>query len=79
MAEDIRSLIIALVLGALWVVVLWQRQRHAELSESGVPVMVHRPSALWTKPRTPHDCPACRSPVARSLHAICPSIGSPLV
>jgi hypothetical protein len=65
MAEDIRSLIIALVLCALWVVVLWQCQRHAELSESGVPVMVQR---LLT-PRTPDNCPACRSPIAQPLTA----------
>ena len=56
MAGDIFSLIIAVVVGALCVIVLWDRRHHAQLD---------RPSATATrqrllKPRTPDACLACR-------------------
>ncbi|HSH79766.1 MAG TPA: hypothetical protein VLA19_14675 [Herpetosiphonaceae bacterium] len=66
MTEDICSLIIMLVVCALWVIVLQARQ-------------LDRPAASTThqrllKPRTPNDCPACRNHHAQPASVLPPTV-----
>jgi len=56
MAGDIFSLTLALVVCALWVIVLCDRQQPQHPDPP--PAMATRQRLL--RPRTPHDCPACR-------------------
>ncbi len=58
-------IIVLLVFSLMWLVFRWQRQPHC--GSSGVTATVHR----LLKPRTPHDCPACRQQSASSI------LGSP--
>ena len=59
MASDSCSLIIVLVLCALWLVSLWQRQYQIQPDRAAA-----TRERLLT-PRTPDDCPACRHQTAR--------------
>ena len=70
MAEDICLLIIVLVVCALWVLVLQDRQHRRQLD---------RPAASTTrqrllKPRTPNDCPACRNHHAQPAPVLPPTV-----
>lgn len=59
MASDICSLIIVLVLCALWLVYRWHRQQQIQPDRAAAT----RERLLL--PRTPDDCPACRRQTAR--------------
>ncbi len=70
MAEDICSLIIVLVVCALWVIALQARQHRR---------LLDRPAASTThqrllKPRTPNDCPARRNHHAQPASALPPTV-----
>ena len=70
MSEDIRALIVVLVLAALWLVARLhhRRQHHPDLGAATL--------ARLLKPRTPDDCPACRRlsipPAPAPSPAVCP-------
>ena len=57
MAADISSLIIVLLLGVLWLIVRRAGRYHIQLNHSSATTIRQR----LLKPRTPGDCPACRS------------------
>ena len=56
MAGTISSLIIALLLGLLWLMVRWARRQRAQRDSSSTLALCHH----LLKPRMPDDCPACR-------------------
>jgi hypothetical protein len=56
MAGTMCLLIIVLLLCLLWLIVRWARRQHAHLQSSSAAAIRQR----LLRPRTPHDCPACR-------------------
>ena len=64
MAGAVCSLIIALLLCLLWGSGLWVRRRDASQPDRSAATAS---GGRLLQPRTPEDCPACRSPVAQSL------------
>ncbi|MDQ5850992.1 MAG: hypothetical protein M3380_02755, partial [Chloroflexota bacterium] len=57
MAGDIYSLLVVLMVCAIWFVFHWHRRRHA--ANAAVAETVQH----LLKPRAPDDCPACRPPL----------------
>src|SRR5688572_28606832 len=70
MSEDIRALIVVLVLAALWLVALWHH-RPQHQPDPGAATLQR-----LLKPRTPDDCPACRRQPVRPTPAPPPAVRS---
>jgi IS1 family transposase len=63
-------LIIALLLGLLWLIVLWARRHPAQMDRSSTTAIRQR----VLKPRTPDDCPACRRQPVQPALALPPAV-----
>ena len=68
MSEDIRALIVVLVLAALWLVALWHHRCQHQPDPGGATLQ------RLLKPRTPHDCPACRRQPVRPVPGPPPAV-----